>query len=267
MQAQQRDRGAGISRGRRRILKWLASSRQSTQLQLLFQRCFGVEEAAVQSSSPKRRNHLVGDALRKVEIAHRAGDFVGVETGESGERVIIEQAAHVALAGLRIGVGDHVRQAALVVPRLSQNAVERAQRELARIVQIKHLRRLQVRRDAHGIPAHVHRLVDERRRSLQTRRVQLCLRRGEQIERLALLDAESRGDFFRQSAHPQHVLRRVVVHLADRLDVVVQSDGLELFVGQHGLRFVDRPGEVIAVIVEVDVGILRRRRSRHARGR
>ena len=115
--------------------------------------------------------------LREVEVADRAGDFVGVEAGERGEGVVVEQAANETLLGCGIGVGDHVRQAALLVPRLGQNAVERAQRELARIVQIQHLRRLQIRRDAHRVPVHVDRLVDERRRTLQTRRIQLRLRR------------------------------------------------------------------------------------------
>ena len=146
---------------------------------------FGVEESPAVGIA-EAVDHFVAMRLRKVEVAHRAGDFVSVEAGERGESVIVEQAANEALLGCGIGVGDDMRKSALVIPGLGQNAVERAQRELARVIQAEHLCRLQVRRDAHSVPTHVNRLVDERRRTLQACCIQLRLGRGEQVDRVLL---------------------------------------------------------------------------------
>ena len=88
MQPQQRDRGAGISGGRGRILKWLAPRRKSAELQLFFQRRFGVEEAAGFVGIGEAAHHLIGDAPREIEIAHRAGDFIRVEASQRGEGII-----------------------------------------------------------------------------------------------------------------------------------------------------------------------------------
>ena len=49
----------------------------------------------------------------------------------------------------------------------------------------------------------------------------------------------------------------VVVHLANFADVVVKRDDLELLLIENRLGFVASPREVIAIVVEADVGILR----------
>ena len=47
------------------------------------------------------------------------------------------------------------------------------------------------------------------------------------------------------------------MHLPDFIDVVTQCRHLCLFLGQHGARLLERPGEIVPVIVHRDVGILR----------
>ncbi len=48
----------------------------------------------------------------------------------------------------------------------------------------------------------------------------------------------------------------IVVHLSLRLDVVVQFHDARFGRRQSGLQFAQRPGEVIAVVVERNVGVL-----------
>ena len=56
----------------------------------------------------------------------------------------------------------------------------------------------------------------------------------------------------------EHVLGGIVVHVAEFADVPVQRWRRRVFGGvQDGAGLVQRPGKVIAVVVEVDVGILR----------
>ena len=71
------------------------------------------------------------------------------------------------------------------------------------------------------------------------------------------VEVESFGCLFKRVFHVQHILLRVVVHVADRADVVVELGDAKLFRREHGGRFGAGPGEVIAVVVEVDVGVLR----------
>ncbi len=47
------------------------------------------------------------------------------------------------------------------------------------------------------------------------------------------------------------------MHLADFIDVVAKSRGLQFVFGEHGTRLIDRPGEVIAIIIHGNVSILR----------
>ena len=121
------------------------------------------------------------------------------------------------------------------VPCLRQNAVERAQRKLAGVIEAEDLSGLQVCRNAHRVPVDIYGLVDEGRWPLQARGVQLGLGRGQQVERLGDINAHARGNFLRQRAYPQHVLGRIVMHLARFLDVEMQRGRLEFFVAQDRL--------------------------------
>ena len=55
----------------------------------------------------------------------------------------------------------------------------------------------------------------------------------------------------------QHILGGIVVHIPQVADVVVGRGNFHLFRGQHGRSFGTRPGKVIAIVVQVDVRILR----------
>jgi len=46
-------------------------------------------------------DHEVGDRFAKAEIAEVGGAFIGLEAGERGECVVVEQSRYLALAGSR----------------------------------------------------------------------------------------------------------------------------------------------------------------------
>ena len=54
----------------------------------------------------------------------------------------------------------------------------------------------------------------------------------------------------------EHILRRIVLHVAYLADVVVGGRDAELRGGEHFGRFVQSPGEVVAIIVQREVGVL-----------
>ena len=122
----------------------------------------------------------------------------------------------------------------------------------------QHARRLQHRRDAQRVPSGVQRAVDERRRPLQPRRVQLLLR---------LTPAAPRSPPACDSAWPQSAPPASRTHstffagscgISPLLaDVVVRGGHGEFVRAQHGARLFQRPGEVAAVVVQIDVGVLR----------
>ena len=57
--------------------------------------------------------------------------------------------------------------------------------------------------------------------------------------------------------HMQHILRRIVMHVAQFADVVIRACHFEFIVTQDFRRLSARPGEVISIIIERHVGILR----------
>ena len=57
---------------------------------------------------------------------------------------------------------------------------------------------------------------------------------------------------------PQNIFRRIVVHLAVRFDVIAKLNDARLFGREDRAHFVQRPGEIIAVVVERLVGVLAR---------
>ena len=90
VQPQQRDGSHGISRGSGRILKRLAPRAQHSQ-GFLGSAGGGVEKAAGHGVK-EALDHLVRDALREIEIAEVGGGLVGIEAGDRGEGVIVQQA-------------------------------------------------------------------------------------------------------------------------------------------------------------------------------
>ncbi len=166
---------------------------------------------------------LSRDALREIEIAEVGGDFVSVEAGDGGEGVVVEQAGNLAPLGGRVGICNYMQQALLRMPRFGENAIQRTQREMFRAIKLQDLRRLQIRRDAKRVPTHVDRLVDVGRRPLEPRRIHFLFRRLQQRRHPFHGQAQPLGDFFNRSSHIQDIFRRIVVHLADFVDVVVQT--------------------------------------------
>ncbi len=57
---------------------------------------------------------------------------------------------------------------------------------------------------------------------------------------------------------PQNIFRRVVMHLAVRFDVISKLNDARLFWREDRAHFVQRPGKIIAVVVERLVGVLAR---------
>ena len=70
-------------------------------------------------------------------------------------------------------------------------------------------------------------------------------------------DAHPGGNFLRQRTYPQHVLGHIVMHLARFLDIEMQRGHLELLLAQDRLGFPQGPGKVVAIVIEIDVGVLR----------
>src|ERR1035438_4195608 len=55
----------------------------------------------------------------------------------------------------------------------------------------------------------------------------------------------------------ENIACRIVVHVAQFTDVPVKRGYIQLIRTQDSTRLVERPGEVVAIVVEIDVGILR----------
>ena len=171
VQPQQRDGGGGVAGRRGRILEGLAPGRKRADLRRSsgapplagfakggdFDFSYIEESAAGLVIEPL--DHGIADAAGKVEVAERGRGFIGIETGNRGEGVIIQQAGDVAMLRLRVGVGDDVFKPGLRLPRFCQNAVQRAQREVAGVVELQHARGVQIGGNAQRVPVDIHRFV------------------------------------------------------------------------------------------------------------
>ena len=141
-------------------------------------------------------------------------------------------------------------------PRLRQDSIQRAQCKLSRALHSQHLRRLQVGGNAQRIPVHVHGLVDVRCGPFQACLVQLLLGRIQHRRSTVYGHAVAHRDLLHRRLHPEHILRRIVVHVANFADVVVSGRDLQFIRREDGTRLFQRPGEVIAVVFHRVVGIL-----------
>ncbi len=65
-------------------------------------------------------------------------------------------------------------------------------------------------------------------------------------------------DFFNGEVAVQDVLLRIVVHIAEGTDVVIELRDGEFVRREDGCGFLACPGKVVAVVFERDVGVLRR---------
>ncbi len=73
-----------------------------------------------------------------------------------------------------------------------------------------------------------------------------------------LLDGQmaAGGEVLKRNRHGQHVARRIVLHLAALVDAVIRRRQLELLRRQRLPRLSPRPSEVVAIVVQGDVGVL-----------
>ena len=97
----------------------------------------------------------------------------------------------------------------------------------------------------------------KRRRPLGARCEQLGLCRIDKPACLFRRSAALRRNFFHRELAMQHVLRRIVVHVAEFADVPVARGHRQLVRVQNGARLIERPRKVVAVVVEIDIRILR----------
>ncbi len=108
MQSQQRNRRHGISRRRGRILQRLAASGEHAQTLALGSR-FGVEKPS-RNRIEETRDHRIGDSPREFEVAEVGSRLIGIEAGNRGRGIIVEQTGNLTMPGLRIGVSNHMQQ-------------------------------------------------------------------------------------------------------------------------------------------------------------
>ena len=143
------------------------------------------------------------------------------------------------------------------IPALGHEPVQRAQSEMPRLFQGKGLCSLQVSGNAQRIPAHVHGLVYIGRGPLQTSRVHLLLGRVQQLPHPLWRHPQPLSDFLYGCPHIEDVLCRVVMHLANFIDVVIKAGNFGFFFIEHCFGFVHGPCEVVAVVIHGIVGVLR----------
>ena len=116
-------------------------------------------------------------------------------------------------------------EAARFAPDLAQHAVQRFQRERAAIateVAIQNPRGIQIRRDEHRVPAHIHGGVYVRSLPRNTRGEHFLFRSGDRQARGGFIEAQRFRDVAYVARDPQNIFRRVVVHFAMRFHVKMQ---------------------------------------------
>ena len=92
--------------------------------------------------------------------------------------------------------------------------------------------------------------------ALATRGEKFPFGAGQQDASGGFVESELRCELFDRGRDPENIFRRVVVHFAVGLHVVVKFDRARFFGREHGANFVERPGEIVAVVVERLVGVL-----------
>ena len=65
----------------------------------------------------------------------------------------------------------------------------------------------------------------------------------------------------------ENIACRIVVHVAEFADVPVESGDIQFIGTQDSACLVERPREVVAIVIEIDIGILRGIEAAAARGR
>ena len=176
--------------------------------------------------------------------------FPGVEKRTAEKYEIVERAIEARAA-------DAVQHARIFVPGFRENAIESLQREGGAIVAAEHARRFEICGDEHRVPGDVESRVDgwNGRRSRRAAR-SFPLARASRMRAAASSSCELRCEIFDRGRDPEDIFRRVVVHFAARLHVVVNFDRARFLGREHRAHFVERPGEIVAVVIERLIGVL-----------
>ena len=116
--------------------------------------------------------------------------------------------------------------------------------------------RLEQGGNQHPVPTRVDRLIDEGRLPPGAGVGHFSPGARQEFRHLGFVKLHARGDGAERLVNEQHVFRGVVMHLALRFNVVVKGGNARLRPVERGVQFVQRPGEVIAVVVKVDVRVL-----------
>ncbi len=264
LKAEQGGGCGGISGRGGRVLQRFAPGGQSTQGGCA-DGCGSVEERAC-GPVVEAVDHGVGQLDGGPVEAHIAAGMPSVDAGVDREGVVVECTRDLlrrfgSMAVPR-AIGDDVGKGPVSIPGLFEQAVEREQGEVPRGVHAQDAGRLQVGGDRHCVPAGIKRAVDERRGALAAGRKQLLAGRVERRAKLVGPDAGLGRQFFNGLLDVEDVLGRVVVHVAQFADVPIQENQIQLGRGEAGggerlAGFGERPGKVVAVVVQVDVGVLR----------
>ena len=172
------------------------------------------------------------------------------------QRVIIQHTRNTRTA-LALSVGHNMCQPVLLRPCLVQHAIERLGGKVTCACNLQHGAGLQVGGDRHRIPAGVYRAIDIGRRPCDAGRRKFGARGSQQTGYLCRIAIQILCQRLDRPLHMQHILRRIVVHVAQLADVVIRPGYFEFIAAQHLCRLGERPREVVAVVIKRHIGILR----------
>ena len=173
------------------------------------------------------------------------------------KHIVIQPTRYPPPLARTLTVRHHMRHTCHWIPRLIQHPVQRLQRKLPHLRQLQHPPRLQVRRDAHPVPPHIHRLVHVRRSPPQPRRIQLPFAGRQQLPRPLQRHSIRTRHALQRRPYMQHILRRIMVHIPNLADIVVGPRDRKFLLRQHLRRLIPRPRKVVAIILKRVVRVLR----------
>src|SRR5206468_10037444 len=215
----------GVTGGHWRILERLAFGSENPKLLLRRLRI----EKSTRIGVVEALDHLIRNFLRGSEVSDIRGHFIRVQACDGSISVVVEEPRAVASRSLPVGISTHVPQSAFLFPRRCDDAVERPQREMSSLLKVKCVRSFKISGNAQCVPAYIDSLIHERGWSLQTRSVHLLLCRFQKLLNPFLRKLRSRDYLVDESALVKHILCRIMMHLANFVDVIMQACDLRLF--------------------------------------
>ena len=216
----------------------------------------GVKKAAT-GRVVKAHNHGLRDTFRVAIIAKVGSRFPRIHAGQPKGCIIVQHSLHWLCRLLAAGIRHHAMQTPIRLPRLAKNAIQRTQGKPVRALKIQHSRGFKIRRNRQSIPVHIDRLVNIRRGPLQARGIHFLSSGIEQRFCLFHADRTPSRHLCHGEIDVQSVLLRIVVHVPHFTDVEVGPRDPQLLRSQYGGGFCECPREIIPIVIERIVGILR----------